>query len=162
MTLLAAIAMPIGRMLLLKARTLQIKAQMQGLVLATKAYQTEYNRIPELGETDEMKTLEVQGEILDILMGKHPGKNPRSIPFYEPPLHKPRSKGGLVINAAGLPELQDTYGNVYHMRFDWNADRNIPDPEHPGAAIGGPVIIYSAGPDRDYTTWHDNIASWKP
>lgn len=162
LAVLAAIAVPIGRMVLLKARALQIKAEMQALVMATKGYQTEYSRLPNLGETDENKTLEVQGEILDILMGKHPGENPRTIPFYEPPLHTPPAKSGLVINAAGLPELRDTYGNVYHMRFDWNGDGHIPDPEHPGATIGGPVIIYSAGPDGDYTTWHDNITSWKP
>ncbi|QIF03176.1 hypothetical protein [Roseimicrobium sp. ORNL1] len=159
--LLAAIAVPIGRMFLNKARTLQTKAMMQALVLATSAYQTEYSRIPDLGETDEMKTLEVQGEIIDILVGKHPGKNPRRIPFYDPPLHKPRSKGGLVINAAGLPELQDLFGHVFLMRFDWNADGNIPDPEHPGATVRGPVILYSAGPDGDYSTWHDNVRSWK-
>lgn len=158
---LVAIAVPIGRMFLLKARALQTRAMMQQLVMATKGYQSEYSHIPDIGETDEKKTLEVQGEILDILMGKHPGKNPRTIPFYDPPLHKPPAKSGLVINAAGLPELRDIYGNVYHMRFDWNMDGNIPDPEHPGAALRGPVIIYSAGPDGDYNTWHDNIRSWK-
>jgi type II secretory pathway pseudopilin PulG len=158
---LAAIAVPIGRMFLQKARTLQTKAMMQGLVLAINAYRTEYSRLPIYGETDELKTLPVEGEMLDVLMGKHPAKNPRSISFYSPPLHKPRGKGGLVINAAGLPELQDLYGNVYHMRFDWNGDGNIPDPEHPGAAVRGTVILYSAGPDGDYSTWHDNIMSWR-
>lgn len=158
---LVAIAVPLGRMVLNKVRAFQTKAEMQGLVVAIKGYQTEYNPLPIIGETDELKTLPVEGEMLDILMGKHPGKNPRSIPFYSPPLHKPPAKGGLVINAAGLPELQDIYGNVYHMRFDWNGDGNIPDPEHPGATVRGTVILYSAGPDGDYSTWHDNIMSWR-
>jgi type II secretory pathway pseudopilin PulG len=160
--ILASLAIPAFNRAQARAQGLQVKATMNGLESAINMYQTEYNRFPNLGETDEEKTLEVQGEVLNILMGKHAAGNPRQVVFLDPASFPSRGKGGLVTNAAGQPELKDSFGNVYHMRFDWNGDGSIPDPEHPGSTISETVLIYSAGPDGDYRTWKDNAKNWGP
>jgi hypothetical protein len=46
--------------------------------------------------------------------------------------------------------------------LDYDGDGKIADPVHPGATIAASVIVYSAGPDRDYHTWKDNEKSWEP
>lgn len=160
--LLASLLVAGSQMLLAKAGTLQSKVMMQSIKMAVKAYQTEYNRLPlsDLGVTDETQFMESGREIVNVLTATDSTRNPRGIVFYETPSRS--GKGGGVIAADGSFEVRDQFGNRFRLHFDWNGDRVIPDPEHPGATISEPVIIYSAGPDLDYHTWKDNITSWKP
>lgn len=161
---LASLAVPTFARIQAKAKAVQAMAQMKSLELAVKAYQAEYSKLPTAAvpeEKDEQQVVEARGVIIDTLTGKDHDKNPRQIPFFEPPT--PRAgKGGGVTNAQGELEIHDLFGNVYRMHFDWNGDGLVPDPEHPGATISEPVIIYSAGPDGDYDTWKDNVKSWGP
>jgi hypothetical protein len=46
--------------------------------------------------------------------------------------------------------------------FDYNGDGAIADPEHPGVKLSESILIYSAGRDLDFSTWKDNVTSWKP
>jgi type II secretory pathway pseudopilin PulG len=161
---LASLAVPTFARIQARAKAVQAMAQMQSLKLAVIAYQVEYSRLPsatEPEEKDEQQVVEAKGVMIDILTGKDHNKNPRQVPFYEPPPPKAGKSGG-VTNAQGELEIRDPFGNLYRMHFDWNADGLIPNPEHPGADISQPVIIYSAGPDGDYDTWKDNVKSWGP
>jgi hypothetical protein len=160
--LLASLAVVSGQTVLANARSLQTRAAMKGLELAVKGYQTEYNKLPETGGTDETMFEESKGPLLDILMAKDTEKNPRQIQFYAPPSPSPDGKRGGIINTDGKLEVRDSFGTLCRIHFDWNSDGKIPDPEHPGSIIAEPVIIYSAGPDLDYSTWKDNVTSWKP
>jgi hypothetical protein len=155
--ILASLAIPSFNKFQARGQALQVRMAMRDLGYAVQGYQIEYERLPDLAETDEQKPLKVQGLLLDILMGKNPDQNPREIAFFTPP-----AKGKMVLatHAAGLVELQDEFGNVFHMHIDWNEDGSIPDPERRGAMISEPVIVYSAGPDGDYGTWKDNVKSW--
>jgi hypothetical protein len=71
--------------------------------------------------------------------------------------------GGLETNpATGEARLLDPWGNPYKIRIDTNGDGKLADPEL-GASVTvhhQSVIIWSAGPDGDFTTWPDNVKSW--
>lgn len=141
------------------------KAEMQALVVAIRGYQTEYSRLPALESPPPTKdnsqgynTTSAEGrQILEILMGKDLKKNPRLIPFYEPPAEK---DSGAGYNATtGLKDIWGSKG--YIIILDYDGDDSLTDPAHRGAKITASVLVYSAGPDGDYTTWHDNITSWE-
>jgi hypothetical protein len=144
---------------------LHAKAQMQGLVLAVKAYQTEYSRLPALespppteDNTQGYDTASESGRgIIKVLTGEDESKNPRKIPFYEPPAE--RKSGAGYSPEKGLADIWGTKG--YIMILDYDGNGEISDLEHPGVIISASVIIYSAGSDGDYNTWDDNIKSWE-
>ena len=160
--ILASLAIPTFQKIQAKAHSVMSKVDIKQLELAFESYQTEYNKLPELGKSDERQVVESKGDVLNIIMAKDAIRNPRGIEFFDPPTKTSNRKGGIISDSDGNPELQDPFGNLYHLHFDWNADGMIPDPEHPGSDIPAKVIIYSAGPDLDYSTWKDNVTSWKP
>jgi type II secretory pathway pseudopilin PulG len=161
---LASLAVPTFARIQARAKAAQAMAQMKGLELAVKGYQTEYSKLPTAispEDKDEQQAVEAKGVMIDTLTGKDLSKNPRQISFYEPSTPKGGKSGG-VINARGELEIRDPFGNLFLMHFDWNGDGLVPNPEYPGADVSQPVIIYSAGPDGDYNTWKDNVRSWGP
>ncbi|RBP45833.1 hypothetical protein DES53_102215 [Roseimicrobium gellanilyticum] len=154
---LASLAIPAFQRVKAKASSAQTKVAIMDLEVAITAYQAQYNKLPDLAETDEKKIVESRGLLLKIIMGRH---TPNDFGFYEPPPAYTTGKGRLITNDAGEFELLDPFGKMYHLHFDWDGDGSIPNPEHPGATIPAPVIIYSAGPDLAYDTWDDNVKSW--
>lgn len=140
------------------------RAEIQGLILAVKGYQTEYSKLPELGTTDESKYVESAGPLIEALTGQHQHLNPKKIPFYEPPARHPlqgTSGKGTIPTPTTSTDIRDPKGNRYRVHFDWDGDGIISNPKEPGTKISNSVIVYSAGPDGDYTTWHDNVTSWE-
>jgi type II secretory pathway pseudopilin PulG len=164
--LIMAIAVPFGRGVLEKARKLQVQAQLKGLEMAIKGYQTEYNRLPSTpsppptaDNSPGFDTTAAEGKaIIQIITAADTLRNPRGISFYEPPpVHK---SGGGYTAAGGLIDIWGAKG--YIIILDYDGDGRVPDPEHPGALLSERIIIYSAGPDGDFSTWKDNVKSWKP
>jgi hypothetical protein len=136
--------------------TQQAKADAISLVQAVKGYRIEYNRLPQLGQTDEKQPVPSEGKLVDILRGLEIRLNPRQITFFDGPTGpdgKPKK-----ITGSSVP---DPWNHAYHLHFDWDNDGKLEDPEHPGKTITAVVVAYSAGPDGKYETWGDNIASWK-
>ncbi len=144
-----------------KAKEIMARAQMQSLKVAIWSYRTEYNRLPKLGTEDEKTPVESKGLLLDILTGGAPEINPRRIQFYEPVKSKDGKTGGAVTDASGGTEVRDPWGRPYRLHLDWDGDGAVPDPERPSATVPEVVMVYSAGPDGDYSTWADNVATWK-
>lgn len=163
---LAAFIVPIGQKTLEKARALQAQASMKSLEMAVKGYQTEYNRLPSIQSppptADNSPGFDTTGDegqrLIEILMGTDAQNNPRGIGFYEPP--QPNKSGGGYTSAGGLVDIWGAKG--YIIIFDYDGDGMIADPELPGATLSERVIIYSAGPDGDFSTWGDNVKSWGP
>ncbi|QIF03175.1 hypothetical protein [Roseimicrobium sp. ORNL1] len=162
---LGPLAMAQVRQELNSTRPLSAKADMLGLEQAIKGYRVEYNRLPALESPPPLvdnaqgyNTTSAEGrQIIEILVAKDTKKNPRQITFYEPPVEK---DSGAGYNATkGLKDIWGSKG--YIILLDYDGDGLIADPAHRGSKISGAVLVYSAGPDGDYTTWHDNITSWE-
>lgn len=145
------------------------QATLMGLELAIKAHRTEYFpsiTLAELWES-EQKAIPSKGELLKVLMAENDRLNPRKLPFYEPPALKGRfsREPRTLVNEQGELCLVDSHGNLLLLLMDMNGDGVIHNP-NPGAReeereIHAPFIIYSAGPDGDYSTWKDNLRSWE-
>jgi hypothetical protein len=150
--------------LLVKPQSLQTKAVMKSVEIGIKGYLTEYLRLPYPGTmppplTDNAPystTSPAGKDLLDILLGTHAANNPRHIRFWDPPPTK--SSGAGFTPGLGL---KDPWGTEYHIILDYDGNSLILDPEGSGGTIKAPVLIYSAGPDKDFTTWKDNVCSWK-
>jgi hypothetical protein len=134
----------------------QAKADAISLVQALKGYRVEYNRFPQLDQTDEKQPVASEGKLMDILTARDIRLNPRQITFFDGttgPDDKPKKSTGSSV--------LDPWNHAYRLHFDWNNDGKVDDPEHPGKTITAPVVAYSAGSDGKYETWGDNITSWK-
>src|SRR4051794_18458569 len=150
-----------------KFKTLQAKAAMKGLEIAIKGYKTEYLHLPffaavqPLDDNQACDTTAPDGmALIDVLLAKQMDSNPRQIRFWE----APPSKGG----AGYAPEqgLRDPWGKLgYKVVLDYNGDGKIANPAagQKGEAdtVTADVILYSAGPDGDFSTWNDNVRSWQ-
>lgn len=142
------------------------KAELVGFVVGFKQFQAEYNDAPmeALSDAREEVPQQARGALLQVLRGKEPKVNPRNISFWDPPLAKDK-KAGLCQDEHGVPVFIDPWGTPYQVVIDLNGDGKVPNPdprdkkEHP--FIESPIILFSAGPDRDINTWEDNVLSWK-
>lgn len=165
--LLAGMAVPAGNMVMKRARVLQAKAAMSGLVIAIKAYQTEYNRYPmAAGNTTDMTidTSAAEGiALLTALLANDVTNNPRQVKFYDPA----PSKGGVNGYDATAGTLLDPWGNGYQILIDYDQDGKVENP-YPGgggaADIATGLLIFTAGPNKtkdDTTTKSDDVKSWE-
>lgn len=133
---------------------------------ALQGYVTKMERLP-LTPVHEDLPVETKGPFLATLLGQDPANNPENISFLEKPsILKPNERASQ--NAQGEWELRDPWGTFYKMQFDMDADGNIPNPA--AGSGSGPrdvavmppgFIIYSAGPDGNFSTWADNVICWK-
>ena len=57
--------------------------------------------------------------------------------------------------------LVDSWGNPFRVVVDGNGDGSVADPSVPESVVAEEFIVYSAGPDGDFSTWGDNITTWK-
>lgn len=153
-----------GRSVMAKARDLQAKATMKGLEIAITSYVIEYNHLPissnpaPPNDGEARDTSDESGKvILAVLLADDDTQNPRKIRFWDPPPAK--SAGAGYSNSTGLIDPWGKGG--YRILLDDNGDGTIPDPENLLGNLSGSVLIYSAGADGDFSTWHDNVCSWK-
>lgn len=141
------------------------RSEMKGLEIGIKCYRTEYLRLPAVA-LDDKTPVETRGQILSILLAEDEKLNPRKVVFWEPMPNPWRNRSGANKTPSGGWELRDTWGNFYRILLDMDYDGVIPNPakgtksDEPDA-LSTDVILYSAGPDGDFTTWHDNFRSWQ-
>jgi hypothetical protein len=145
-----------------EARQVQTRAVIKGFQISLQQYFTEYNTWPTatLDEPDKNGWHRTQGKIIETLHGD----NPRKITFYDPPVAK-GGHAGLSYGELQIPILSDFWDQPLYFILDTKGTGQIPNPdprdnkEHP--FITAPILIFSAGPDHDPTTWDDNVVSWK-
>jgi hypothetical protein len=162
--LLAGSGMMVAQELILpqaQARSV-IREEMRSLELAIKSYQVEYLRLPSIDVVVKDATIDTATPdglvLLKILLAKKLERNPRAIRFWEPPAAdgKPHS---VFHEDKGLVDPWDKQG--FRVIMDYDQDGYVADPEGITARIKSPVLIYCAGEDGDFTTWQDNVKSWK-
>lgn len=171
--LLATMGVAGGQLVIRKARDLQAKAVMQGVVIAVQSYKTEYLRMPSASGTinqdnDGYNTADEEGRgLLDVLTAADTSRNPRQIRFWDPP---PTKSGG----AGYSPEfgLRDPWGkNGYMVVIDYNGDGQVANPYGNGSDaeptnISSAVIVYCAGANGAFeqngsSKKVDDVKSWQ-
>lgn len=152
------------------------KAAIKDLQIALLNFHTEYGRWPfDLENLDEENPVQLHAGIIRTLLSEE-GQftledNPRSIRFIDLPLARD-DLGGLVLEGEEIVGMVDAWGTAYFVAVDLGEDKLIPNPEAlvPSSQRGDkdapselpvPVLIFSAGPDKDPNTWKDNITSWR-
>lgn len=112
-----------------------------------------------------------------MLMGKESGngpvQNPQKTDYLEGIQMASHTRGGQSAYRHGLifdPKtasygVVDAYGTPYRIRLDANNDNQLTNPDPNEAKKGRSVItkcviIWSAGKDKDWNTWDDNLKSW--
>jgi len=157
------------------AKNWKEKSVMKDIQVALGYFKKEYGKLPI--EPDESKLLRAEGTLLLSLMGKETATNPRGIKFVDLPIAR-KGKYGLINRD---PEVQsitpdtafvDAWGERYYVLLESTGDKRIPNPERlPGASgrstvsapkfIRASSLIFSSGPDKNPSTWDDNICSWR-
>lgn len=141
------------------------KSTTEDLTVALGHYRAEYNQFPLPAPIDEIKdvSLRSRGRIFAILLAQDNELNPRKLKFVDLPLTKERKNG--LHEDQGEWVLLDSWGEMYYLVMDTNADNRIDNPEPEGpkapAFLNASIIVYSSGPDRDPKTWEDNVCSWR-
>ncbi|CAN5915670.1 hypothetical protein BH11VER1_BH11VER1_18200 [soil metagenome] len=161
--ILAGMAVPAGNMVMKRARALQAKAAISGLMIAIKGYQTEYNRYPMAAGENAEKTVDTSSDgkpLLAALLANDPTNNPRQIKFYDPSPSKSGMNGYDSVSGA----LYDPWGNGYHIVIDYGQTGQVANPYDTTSNISTGVLIYSNGPDRTFDSpapKSDDVKSWE-
>lgn len=135
------------------------QAQMKALEIALKAYLVHYNGCLLAATGAPAKAdIEVAHRILSPLIADSSEFNPEMIRFLDPTTAR-SEKGGAWKDASGHWQLRDEWGTVFRMRFSGIDEQ--PSPRDPSDVLSAKYILWSAGPDRDFSTWEDNVTSWK-
>lgn len=157
-----------------KARMTDAQSTARTLVNAVEEFQKEYDRMPTPvsateGRDCESDTSAAEGLLL-ILTGKDKSQNPRGNDLLgdlkeATTVGKGRRVDGLVRNGETI-ELLDPWGSVFKVTLDLDADGIIQNPNQDEQNEGTKelhksVIVYSAGRDGDFSTWKDNVTSWR-
>jgi prepilin-type N-terminal cleavage/methylation domain-containing protein len=176
--LLAGLAVPAGQVVMERARELNAKAAIAGLMTAIKGYQTEYNRLPNtnpgggaLPTTDTMVDTSDQSGMINILTANDPANNPRQVKFFDPKSAK--------NNLDGLTSTKDfvdpwkapsaAQGQLYQITLDYDGNGQITNPilglpyspsylSSQPATINASVAIYSPG--NPLSSSRKAITSW--
>lgn len=140
------------------------QAAMKSLTIALESYLKEYGHFP-LSNPDslvESASIPAEGEMVTAIIGSESPLNPRKIRFYAPPQAK-TGKAGLDQSNAATIRTVDSNGTTFFLVMDLDGDGLTPNPdrrEGQRKQIRARVLVYSAGPDQDPSTWDDNLVSW--
>lgn len=151
-----------------RVSSLKVKAAMVDVQVALGHFRSEYGTFPLSGPyAGKDVELRSEGPLLAALIAEDSKVNIRQIQFLDPTPAKKWQPG--LTKDAGQWRMVDPWGEMYYLVLDVNMDNRIANPEaKPGnlsatipETINSSVILYSSGPDRDPTTWEDNVRSWR-
>lgn len=112
-------------------------------------YRTEYNRWPSTYKADvndltDQDWVAIMCPAADAVA--RPKDNFKLIPFME--------QGGAAF--------VDAWGAPFKFRLDQTGSGEMPNPnDEVGGTLPAQILVWSAGPDGDFETWEDNVASWE-
>ena len=156
-------------------RTKAVGAQTMARTVAdaVEQFQKDYDQLPlppsATAGTDCATDTSAAEGLLPILMGMDKAQNSRGTNYLTDmkdatSTGKNKRVDGLVRNEETV-ELVDPWGTPYKVTLDLDLDGKILNPNEKEADEGRKelhksVIIHSAGKDRDFSTWKDNVTSW--
>ena len=144
------------------------------LVNAIENFYADYTRFPQPtsggGNNQDIDTDTSGAEgLITAMLGKDPTQNSKSRDYIGD-MKAAKMQNGVqvdgLINEENNYGIVDAWGNPYQIRMDTNYDNEIANPNTedrgPGRSqLRKRVLIWSAGKDRDPSTWKDNISSWE-
>lgn len=161
--ILMGLMLPAGGAMISKAKRATAKGDAQVVVTALMRYRAEYNAWPEMAKgkykdhfTDE-KFLEL---MVPAAGGKPHADNLKRIRFLE------GGKGAVGGKEGEERGFRDPWGKTYQYLVNETPKDTMGLGPYAGSDYKGPgdirttVLVWSAGPDGDYLTWKDNVASW--
>lgn len=162
--ILMGMLIPAAGTIMKKAKASSARGDAAVVQTALMQYRSEYNRWPEFAKGKGKQHL-TDNEFLKTMMpdpeGKPPAENLKRVRFIE---------GGKGVvgpeKAGGEDKYLDPWGHPFQYLVNespketmglggFKHDYSGPD------EIRAKVLVWSAGEDGDYTTWKDNVASWK-
>ncbi len=163
--ILMAMMVPAAGLILKRAKISTAKGDAGVIGTVMLKYQAEYNRWPGFykpGEGEQNLTDKVWVDAMSP-SPRQDGDPPlpnnfKHIVFFEP------SGGSLApVGDPNVGAFVDPWGQPYEYELDLDGDGQCAHPyeESETALIPGRVIVWSAGPDKDYATWEDNVTSWE-
>lgn len=153
------------------------REEMQKVQKALIEYEKQNGRLPGgLKKSDEDTITRTSGAFLYHLLQLDVPDDVR--PLMDWPLAKNSESFGLVFRGSydhPTPDsvsLLDVWGEPYHVIVDTNFDEQVSNPEAnrksgwfssyvPPATLPTRSAIFSSGPDKNPSTWDDNICSWR-
>ena len=148
-----------------QARRVQAKNDVTQLVVAIRAYITEYGKYPFESSPSENAYENGNAALMRILLGEDVKNNPRRIIFLEPPISDGGKSYGVDQKSASLGDFYDSFSmrnkpppspQMYKIRIDHDYDGKVTTPE--GEEIRRGVIAWSLGydssrPDKWIRSW---------
>ncbi len=158
--ILMAMMVPAAGLILRRAKISTAKGDAGVIGTVMLKYQAEYNRWPGFyKQEDRHFTDKVWVDAMSPQPGgPMPPSNPKRIMLFEP------SGGALApVGDPNVGAFVDPWGMPFEYQVDLDGDGQCahPNEESETALIPGRVIVWSAGPDKDYATWEDNVTSWE-
>jgi len=158
-----------------KGKKVQARNDLNALIIAIKAYNTEYGKYPVPSGQQGRGDIELESNesLMGPLTDPDHRLNPRGHVFFEGNPAKDNGRGprsGVDIQGAKVLGLYDPWGELYQVVIDADYDKKIdnPDPDAESSELLGGVIGYSKGEDRDRPgesggrpPFKDNVASWE-
>jgi prepilin-type N-terminal cleavage/methylation domain-containing protein len=161
---LAAIAVPAYNSILKKMKNEQARVLAMSIANGIKSYYAEYNKfpLPQDSTGSEVGALRTDEVLTSALLATDLMQNPKKIRFL-PDLKDATESGSYGLKMTGdQPIIVDPWGQEYHVIMDADYSGDV---ENPNPAAGAPklfqtVLVFSGGPDKDPSTWNDNVMSW--
>lgn len=162
LAILMGMMIPGAGMIMKKAKSSTARTNAMIVQTALQRYRTEYNVWPDFAKGRNKEHFS-DDKFMEVMVpnptGRPPAENLKRIKFIE------TSKNATVEVSSGKFEYQDPWGKPFqylvnetpqdtmelgNFRHDYDGPKEI----------RAKVLVWSAGPDGDYTSWGDNVWSW--
>lgn len=167
---LAGLLLPTITRSVARAERLRAEAECRAIAQALQAYYHDYARWPVTNFTGASLTLELDEALYGILRGSNVNFAVAGT-FQSTNRFAGNSQGRIYLKTerrgldATTGRLLDAWGNTWMVRLDTSETHQLADPFGGAAALPADILVWSAGPDRQWTNTaatinQDNIKSW--
>jgi prepilin-type N-terminal cleavage/methylation domain-containing protein len=162
--LLAGIAFPSYSAIMKKMKKDQARTLAMSLVNSCKGYYAEYSKypLPQDGTASEVSPIRTDEILTGTLLGSAVEQNPKKINFLPDLKPVERGHGFGLLTEGETASIVDPWGEAYYVLMDADYNNNIENPNSNSTTtkLYQGVLVYSAGPDKDPSTFEDNVMSW--
>lgn len=144
---------------------IRVRKAASELEKALEFYRLEYQRFPEIAESNSDFSGETPPDLITALLAVRDHEaterlNRRRVQFFTARRAKKTNRIGIVKTSDGSFQLLDWWGQPYQLFLDTNEDGKIriPKPNGNFRVADGQVFVISAGPDRVIGTKDDVFA----